>query len=90
MEDSRSEAKRKARVEEVKTERRKGNVHGSCLQRSWRRTKSAETDLVIGEDFQRKTEAKIESEEDSGKKDTEWQLVKKRKRTKAEERHVFW
>ena len=31
-------------VGEVKKERKKVNVHGSCIQIRWRRTKSAEED----------------------------------------------
>ena len=85
-EDSRSEAHRKAGgAEEMKEERKQGNVHGTCLRRRWRRTKGAETDLVIGEDFRRKTEANIESEEDSGQKKPEWHVVRRMRRTKAEE-----
>ena len=90
VEDPRSEVHRKAEgVEEVKKESKKVNVHGSCLQSRWRRAKSAETDLVIGKDFHKKTEAKIELEEDSGQKEPEWQVVRRRRRTKAEERLVL-
>ena len=86
VEDSRSEAHQKAGgAEEMKEEWKKENVHGPCLRRRRGRTKGAETDLVIGEDFRRKTEANIESEEDSEQKIPGWHVVRRRRRTEAEE-----
>ena len=45
--------------------------------------------MIVGKDFHKKTEAKIEFEEDSGQMEPEWQVVQRRRRTKAEERLVL-
>ena len=82
VETSRIEVYRKTEeAEDVKKEMR-----SSGIRRRWSRKKNAETELIVGDDFQRKAEAKIEFEGDSGQKEPEWQLVRRRRRTKAEGR----
>ena len=50
--------------------------------------KLPETKLIIDDDFQRKAEAKIDIEKNSEQKEPEWQIVRRRRRTKAEGRHA--
>ena len=63
--------------EEVKKER-----HCCSIARKWRsKAMIAETQLIIDDAFQRKAEAKIEGA-DSGKREPDWQIVRRRRRTR--------
>ena len=53
-----------AEDEEVKKERRCSSI----ARRWWSKAKIAETKLIIDDDFQRKAEAKIDNEKNSGQK----------------------
>ena len=97
VEASRSEDHQKVEAaEEVKMKMhaayevvKKERLCFSIARMWWSKAKNAETKLIIDDDFQRKAEAKIDNEKNSGQKDTEWQTVGRKRRTKAEGRHAI-
>ena len=70
--------------EELKKERHCSSI----ARRWWSKAKIAETKLIIDDDFHRKAEAKIGNAKNSGQTESEWQIVRRRRRTKAEGRHA--
>ena len=81
METSRSEIHEKSETaEEAKKELRSSNI-----RIRWSRTKNAETQLIIGEDFHKKAEAVIEVGKGSGQREPGRQIVRRR-RTEAKGR----
>ena len=84
VEVSRNETHRKLRA----AEEEKKEMQCFNFRRRWSKTKKVHTELIIGDDFQRKAEAKIENDEVSGQKEPGWQAVRRRRRrrTKADKK----
>ena len=73
VEVSRSEIHRKLRA----AEEEKKEMQCFGFRRRWSNTKTVHTELIIGDDFQRKAEAKIENEEVSGCQEKKHKKLKK-------------
>ena len=64
-------------------EEEKERTSSSYVRRRCCNMKKQHTELIFGEDFQRKTEAKIGTEEDKGREKPDWQIVRRRRRTRS-------
>ena len=60
----------------------------NIVRRWWRKAKKKEEQLIMAADFQRKAEAMIDNAKNSGQTELDWQIVRRRSKTKDENRHA--